>query len=697
MANTYPDDFIPMFWEGDTDNASPGYSSRGGMYGVSGIPHVQFQGSTPDVGGGNTFPRYQAKYNQIIGTDAPISITNMTMNMNSQSQLVVSGDIEVTGNLDGTNNKVVFLLTRHITDEYFCTVAAYQYDDLNLTNVGDTGTFSHALDINSDWSLSSLKAVMLVQNYSGNHKIYQAEKTGFSGTVALFSSDISSGPANLDVNFSSMALPEGNIASYQWDLDGDGNWDSSEENPSFTYTEPGVYNVTLHIVSNSGDEDTRTIENYINVSESSDVSGNVSGTWVNTNNPYIITNDLTVGAGFHLNIEPGVEIIVSDGVKININGLIQAGELGEDPVVFHSNTNWEGLKLKDSSQDNHLYNCVIKNTTVSALQIDNSIVNVIGCEIADNNTTSKAAVEFTTCDMVTFSKNWIHNNTSSSNFSAIVCMNSTPSITNNVIVNNTGNLGTLAFKNQSDILFSNNTIAKNFVTSATNGANVFIFNSNVTSINNILYNSGIEIHLISGTFNASYCDIDGGVEGEGNIDVDPLFTNPTANSGATTDATNSEWFLLEGSPCIDAGSPENIYNDPEDPTNSGYALFPSMGTISDDMGAFGGAAPAGWVGNDDPSIDIPVNNILVKNYPNPFNPQTTISFNLKKASNVNIKIYNVKGQIVRNLINQSMKAGEHNIVWNGKNNNNKIQASGIYFVKVNHGKESVIHKMAMLK
>ncbi len=697
MANNHPDDFIPMFWEGDTDNASPGYGARGGMYGVSGIPHVQFQGTTPDVGGGTTLPRYEAKYNQIINTNAPISITNMSLNMNSNGQLVVSGDIEVTGALDGTNNKVVFLLTRHITDEYFCTVAAYQYDDFTLSNVGDSGTFTHALDINSDWSLSSLKAVMLVQNYSGNHKIYQAERTGFSGTVALFSSNISSGPANLDVQFNSMALPEGNIASYEWDLDGDGNWDSTEENPTFTYTEPGDYNVTLHIVSNSGSEDTRTLEGYIHVAESSDVSGTVNGTWVNTNNPYIITGDLIVPNGYHLNIEPGVEIVVSEGAKIDINGLINAGTLGEDPIVFRSESNWEGLRIKDSSQNNHLYNCVIKNATVSALQIENSNIDVVGCEIADNNTTSKAAVEFTTANMVTFSKNWVHNNTSQNNFSALVCTNSTPIIINNVIVNNTGNLGTLAFKNQSNVTFNNNTIAKNFVTSATNGANVFIFNSDVTSLNNILYNSGVEVHLISGSFTASYCDIAGGYDGEGNIDADPMFSNPTSTPGATTDATNAGWFLLEGSPCIDTASPQNIYNDPEDPTNPGYALFPAMGTTAGDMGAFGGAVPEGWVGNDDPSTNAPVNNISVKNYPNPFNPQTTISFTLKNNAEVSVNIYNIKGQIVRNLIKKSMTAGNHNIVWNGKDNNNKIQASGIYFVRVNSGKESVIHKMAMLK
>ena len=122
-----------------------------------------------------------------------------------------------------------------------------------------------------------------------------------------------------------------------------------------------------------------------------------------------------------------------------------------------------------------------------------------------------------------------------------------------------------------------------------------------------------------------------------------------------------------------------------------------MGTTTGDMGAFGGAAPEGWVGNDDPSTNVPANNILVKNYPNPFNPQTTISFTLKNNTDVSVDIYNIKGQIVRNLIKKSMKAGEHNIVWNGKNDNNKIQASGIYFVRVNSGNESTIHKMAMLK
>lgn len=68
---------------------------------------------------------------------------------------------------------------------------------------------------------------------------------------------------------------------------------------------------------------------------------------------------------------------------------------------------------------------------------------------------------------------------------------------------------------------------------------------------------------------ANYCDIMGGAIGTGNIDDDPLFVDP--DSG--------DFHLSEGSPCIDAGNPDTLYNDPEDPDNPGYALYPAMGTI----------------------------------------------------------------------------------------------------------------------
>lgn len=88
---------------------------------------------------------------------------------------------------------------------------------------------------------------------------------------------------------------------------------------------------------------------------------------------------------------------------------------------------------------------------------------------------------------------------------------------------------------------------------------------------------------------------------------------------------------------------------------------------------------------------------LTGNYPNPFNPTTSINFSLAKDSNVNLAIYNVKGQKVKTLINNKMTAGKHNIVWDGKDSNNRQTASGVYFYRFEADNYKKVNKMIMMK
>jgi len=88
---------------------------------------------------------------------------------------------------------------------------------------------------------------------------------------------------------------------------------------------------------------------------------------------------------------------------------------------------------------------------------------------------------------------------------------------------------------------------------------------------------------------------------------------------------------------------------------------------------------------------------LSGNYPNPFNPATTISFSNREAGQVSINIYNMKGQLVKTLINEYLEAAYHNIVWNGKDNTEKSVSSGIYFYKMKSGNYSNTKKMILMK
>ncbi|MDO9576685.1 MAG: choice-of-anchor D domain-containing protein [Candidatus Cloacimonadales bacterium] len=94
---------------------------------------------------------------------------------------------------------------------------------------------------------------------------------------------------------------------------------------------------------------------------------------------------------------------------------------------------------------------------------------------------------------------------------------------------------------------------------------------------------------------------------------------------------------------------------------------------------------------------IPLVTKLNGNYPNPFNPNTKISFDLAEETDVNLVIYNMKGQIVKTLINTTMKADFHSINWNGTDNQNKPVASGLYFYKMQAGKYVSTGKCLLLK
>ena len=89
--------------------------------------------------------------------------------------------------------------------------------------------------------------------------------------------------------------------------------------------------------------------------------------------------------------------------------------------------------------------------------------------------------------------------------------------------------------------------------------------------------------------------------------------------------------------------------------------------------------------------------ILGTNFPNPFNPMTTISFALRQTEKVNIDIYNVKGEKVKTLVNNEMDPGHHSAIWNGKDNSGKNVASGVYFYKMKAGKYASTKKMILMK
>ena len=88
---------------------------------------------------------------------------------------------------------------------------------------------------------------------------------------------------------------------------------------------------------------------------------------------------------------------------------------------------------------------------------------------------------------------------------------------------------------------------------------------------------------------------------------------------------------------------------------------------------------------------------LRQNYPNPFNPETTIKFDLAESGQVELRIYNIVGQVVRTLVDENQAAGRYSIRWDGRDDRGLTVSSGIYFYSLRADKFRAVKKLMLLK
>ncbi len=179
-----------------------------------------------------------------------------------------------------------------------------------------------------------------------------------------------------------------------------------------------------------------------------------------------------------------------------------------------------------------------------------------------------------------------------------------------------------------------------------------------------------------------------GLNGTGNImGSDPQF-----------DSMLGAPFLMQDSPCIDAGNPSSVYNDQEDPDHPGFPLWPAQGTLRNDMGFTGGPYTAvpdtGWVDLPRPYKPkaLPVAFTLGAPWPNPFNPVTRIPFTLTRPEIVKLSVHNLLGQEVAMLVHGVQFAGRHEVPWDAGS-----LASGIYVVHLEVGGKTESRAITLLR
>ena len=172
------------------------------------------------------------------------------------------------------------------------------------------------------------------------------------------------------------------------------------------------------------------------------------------------------------------------------------------------------------------------------------------------------------------------------------------------------------------------------------------------------------------------------------------------NISITDTSTTRDVFRYGNSPSLVAGA---VY---ESGSGTGLVLgfgFEAINTVaaqSEVMDAIVAFLDSSVVVGIEDGADLPIADgyHLAQNYPNPFNPSTTIEFTVPAVSEVELTIYNVRGQRIRTLVSGNMTVGTHQAVWDGSDQHGQHVASGIYLYRLNVGEAfSDIKKMVYLR
>ena len=104
-----------------------------------------------------------------------------------------------------------------------------------------------------------------------------------------------------------------------------------------------------------------------------------------------------------------------------------------------------------------------------------------------------------------------------------------------------------------------------------------------------------------------------------------------------------------------------------------------------------------YTGIDDSDLIPGLVTKLRANFPNPFNPTTTVRYDMAKSGAVSIKIFNIKGQLVKTLYSGVKAGGTHSITWDGKDNGKRDVSSGVYFLRMDTNGYASTRKMLLMK
>lgn len=452
------------------------------------------------------------------------------------------------------------------------------------------------------------------------------------------------------------------------------------------------------------------------------VQGTVFGVWTVQGSPYIVDGSIAVPHDKTLTIRPRVGVYFTGNDSLSVyGGLYVEGEV-EDSVFFRADveniTGWKGIFFKPGAWDNSkIEYASIRDAFIgisvsnSSAQVRNSLIRAESRGLVllyangeyCNNYICTSFLTSTGVYMRKSNAKLLSNiiNVTGTNF-VYYCFGIDANrchyaeIKENIIrVQGLGGTFGILFDNcdHLEVIYNvveafsdyvsygifmvdshqpvvrNNTVV---TIAASIDKGIYCVNTPVFLTNNIIVGDGGSVGLFCQNIfpENSYNDLwnhstiyEGCYAGEGDISSDPLFVS----------VDPYYYHLREESPCINTGNP--LFQDPD-------------GTRSD-MGAYyyhiTSTPPS-------PDITIPDHHWLGSNYPNPFNPETTIPFALSHRSVVTLDIYNVLGQHILSLWEGELEAGEHELKWSAED-----MSSGLYFYRLDAGGEQFYRKMILQK
>jgi len=283
-------------------------------------------------------------------------------------------------------------------------------------------------------------------------------------------------------------------------------------------------------------------------------AGEVSGTWTDVNSPYFVSGDILVPEDGELVIEPGVKVIFVGPYSMTIGEnarLIAEGNENRqiEFTAWNKNMGWTGLRFLDSGDDDILSYCLLTFSKKNA-GLMTEYDYLYGEDDEDN--CGGAVYCYASSPTITNCK--ITNNIGDKG-GAIYCIESYPIISNTVIANNASlggrpQCGGICTEGWGAPEIKNCTIVNN-----SPGGIFTASGDGVDMINTIVWGNDIyQIQTDKSVPVVSFCNVQGGYPGEGNMNADPCFFAPSSGPGPDYDGLSANWTLRICSPCINAGT-----------------------------------------------------------------------------------------------------------------------------------------------